>query len=155
MPDNVPITPGSGARAASREVSYSGETAQVQVVGLATFDGADDAKTVADVSANNPMPIAAYGELVEAIESMRFAIAALTRTIGMALPSAAGWPIMEVRQPLASNLLVNAGQSGTWNVGTVTTVTNQSQVGGFSAIDQIPVLMKLQADNLRNNISVT
>ena len=40
MADNVGITPGSGAKAASREVSYSGETAQVQVVGLATFDGA-------------------------------------------------------------------------------------------------------------------
>lgn len=40
MADNVGITPGSGAKAASREVTYSGETAQVQVVGLATFDGA-------------------------------------------------------------------------------------------------------------------
>jgi|688.fasta_scaffold07497_26 hypothetical protein len=57
MADNVGITPGSGAKAASREVTYSGETAQVQVVGLATFAGADDAKTVADVSANNPMPV--------------------------------------------------------------------------------------------------
>lgn len=57
MPDNVGITPGSGAKAASREVSYSGETAQVQVVGLATFAGADDAKTVADVSSANPLPV--------------------------------------------------------------------------------------------------
>lgn len=155
MPDNVGITPGSGAKAASREVTYSGETAQVQVVGIATFDGADDAKTVGDVSPNNPMPIAAYGELMEAIEAMRVAIQSLTRTIGMALPSAAGWPIMEVRQPTASNLNVAAQQGGTWNVGTVTTVSNQSQVGGFSANDQIPALMRLQADNLRNNISVT
>lgn len=57
MADNVAITPGSGAKAASREVSYSGETAQAQVVGLVTFAGADDAKTVADVGADNPLPV--------------------------------------------------------------------------------------------------
>jgi hypothetical protein len=59
MADNVGITPGSGAKAASREVTYSGETAQMQVVGLATFDGSDDAKTVADISLSNPMPVQA------------------------------------------------------------------------------------------------
>lgn len=57
MADNVSITPGSGAKAASREVAYSGETAQAQVVGLVTFAGADDAKTVADVGADNPLPV--------------------------------------------------------------------------------------------------
>ena len=156
MADNVGITPGSGAKAASREVTYSGETAQVQVVGLATFAGSDDAKTVADVSANNPIPVAAYGELIEAIEAMRFAIATLTRTIGMALPNASGFPIMEARQATAANLNVTIG-SGTVTVGsgTITTLTNQSQIGGFSANDQIPAFMHLQADSLRRNISVT
>lgn len=57
MADNVGITPGSGAKAATREVTYSGETANVQVVGLATFAGADDAKTVADVGPSNPLPV--------------------------------------------------------------------------------------------------
>jgi hypothetical protein len=56
MADNVAITPGSGAKAASREVSYSGETAQMQVVALATVAGADDAKTVSDVSETAPLP---------------------------------------------------------------------------------------------------
>jgi hypothetical protein len=154
MADNVGITPGSGAKAASREVTYSGETAQVQVVGLATFGGADDAKTVADVSANNPIPVAAYGELIEAIEAMRFAIATLTRTIGMALPNASGFPIMEARQATAANLATTATiASGT--VTTVSTLTNQSQLGGFAANEQIPALMRMQSDNLRRNISVT
>jgi hypothetical protein len=43
-------------------------------------------------------------------------------------------------------------------VGTVTTVstmTNQTQVGGFAATEQIPSLMRLGADSMRRNISVT
>lgn len=156
MPDNVGYTAGSGVNIASREVSYSGQTAQAQVVGLATFAGADDAKTIADVSELNPLPIAAYGELIEAIESMRFAINQLTKSIGFALPNTSGQPIMEVRQAAAGNL--NATVTGTVNVlttTTVSTVTNQSQIGGFNANDQIPALMHMQADNLRRNISVT
>lgn len=155
MPDNVGYTPGSGATIATREVTYSGDTAEVQVVGLATFAGVDDAKTVADVSPNAPLPVAAYGELLEAIEALRFAVASLTKTIGFALPNALGQPIMEVRQATGSNLLMNANQSGTWNIGTVSGLTNQSQMGGFSTNDQIPSLMHLQADGLRANITVT
>lgn len=102
-----------------------------------------------------PISVEAYGELIEAIEAMRFAISALTKTIGFALPNALGQPIMEVRQATGSNLLVNANQSGTWNIGTVTALTGQSNIGGFAANDQIPALMHLQADNLRRNITVT
>ena len=83
------------------------------------------------------------------------AMASLTKSIGYALPNTQGFPIMEVRQGVAGNLLISAAQNGTWNTGTVTTLTNQSQVGGFSANDQIPALMHLQADNLRRNISVS
>ena len=57
MGDNVGYTPGAGAIVAAREVPYSGDTAKVQVVGLATFAGADDANVATDVSAANPMPV--------------------------------------------------------------------------------------------------
>lgn len=57
MADNVGITPGSGDKAASRSVTYSGETAQVQIVGLSVVSGPDDAKTVEDVSAAAPLPV--------------------------------------------------------------------------------------------------
>jgi hypothetical protein len=109
-----------------------------------------------DASATNPLPVQAYGELVEAIEAMRFAIASLTKTIGYALPNASGFTIMEARQATAANLNVTVG-SGTVTVGsgTITTLTNQSQIGGFAANDKIPAFMHLQADNLRRNISVT
>jgi hypothetical protein len=156
MADNVGYTAGSGVNIASREVSYSGQTAQAQVVGLATFAGSDDAKTIADVSDLNPLPIAAYGELVEALESMRFAINQLTKSIGFALPNASGQPIMEVRQATAGNLNVTVG-SGTVTVGsgTITTLTNQAQIGGLNANDQLPALMNANAGSLRRNISVT
>ena len=57
MPDNVGYDPGTGIKVASREVSYSGETAQAQSVGVVVFAGADDAKTATDVSTTNPFPV--------------------------------------------------------------------------------------------------
>jgi hypothetical protein len=62
---------------------------------------------------------------------------------------------MEVRQGTAGNLQMTATQTGTWNIGTLTTLTNQVQMGGFASNDQIPALMHLQADSLRRNITVS
>ncbi|MCA3505086.1 hypothetical protein [Phenylobacterium sp.] len=158
MADNVGYTPGTGSKVATRDVTYSGESANAQAVGLVTFAGADDAKTATDVSEANPLPVAAYGELIEAVEAMRMAINSLTKTIGYALPNLQGQPIFEARQATAANLnvtasgTVTANQGGTWNI---TTLTNQSQIGGFAANDEIPALMHLQVDGLRRNISVT
>ncbi len=148
--DNVSL-PASGVKAAARIVNYSGEPAQVQAVALVTVAGADDAKAVADVSPDSPLPVAAYGELIEAIEAMRIAIAALTKTIGFALPNALGQPIMEVRQGTAGQLQMTASLAGGQSLATL---TNQAQIGGFAANDKIPALMHLQADNLRRNITV-
>jgi hypothetical protein len=157
MADNTGYTQGTGTKIASRDVTYSGEAAQMQTVALATLSGADDAKVPTDISPTAPLPIAAYGELIEAIESMRMAVNALTKSIGYALPNTQGQPIMEVRQATAANLNVTLASttiaSGT--VTTVSTLTNQSQIGGFAANDQIPALMHLQADNLRRNIGVS
>ncbi len=57
MSDNVGYDPGTGVKVASREVTYSGETAQAQSVGLVMFSGADDAKTATDVSTGFPLPV--------------------------------------------------------------------------------------------------
>ena len=152
MADNVGYTPGSGATVAADDIG--GVLHQRIKVGV----GADG--TAVDVSEANPMPVAAYGELIEAIESMRFAIGALTKTIGFALPNTLGQPIMEVRQATAGNLAATVSGTVTANIGTGTlsalsTLTNQTQIGGFNANDQIPALMHMQADNLRRNITVT
>lgn len=128
MADNVGITPGSGAKAASREVTYSGETAQVQVVGLATFEGSDDAKTVADVSGSNPLPTQESGG----------AMSLLSRILNV-LMSPMGFDRSLSRQRVTGII-----ESGT--VTTVTTVTtcttvssltNVAAIGGYSAQVQV------------------
>ena len=88
------------------------------------------------------------------LQALRLAVAALTRTIGLMTPDPAGR--MRVTLESAPGV-VPASQSGTWNLSTITTcstLTNQSQVGGYSANDQIPALMHLSADSLRRNITV-
>jgi len=110
-------------------------------VGLLTFAGADDAKTAADVTADNPLPIYVIGEAIEAIEAMRMALQALTRTMGQMQPDTAA----------RMRVVLDAVTSTV----TLPTLANQSQVGGLSPTEQIPSLMRLGADSLRRNISVT
>ena len=146
MADNVGYTPGTGATVAADDIG--GVLHQRIKVGVGV-DG-----TAVDVSSDNPMPVnASYGELVEAMEALRMATNSLTKSIGFALPNLLGQPIFEARQATASNLQVTVGSIASGQ--TITTLTNQAQLGGFSANDQIPALMHLQADSLRRNISVT
>ena len=147
-------TEGSGADVATHRDNGAGKHFQATVPHHLVGDIATPASEAA------PTPVAAYGELIEAIESMRFAVAALTKTIGFALPNVQGQPIMEVRQATAANLAATVSGTVTANIGTgtlaaLTTLTNQTQIGGFAANDQIPALMHLQSDSLRRNISVS
>ena len=96
-----------------------------------------------DVSLTNPMPINAVGELIEAVEAMRMAIHSLTRSIGQSTPDTVG------------RLRVNVGDGTLTSLATLATLTNQLQVGGNPAFEQIPALMRLGADSLRRNVSVT
>lgn len=159
MSDNIGYTPGSGATVAADNIG--GVLHQRIKISV----GADGA--AADASAENPLPVTAVAELMEAIEALRFAVASLTKTIGFALPNALGQPIFEARQTTAANLQVNATQAtaanlqmtatqgGTWNLGTVTTLTNQSQIGGFAVNDVLPSFLAMGASNIRRNITVT
>lgn len=150
MADNVGYTPGTGATVAADEIGG----VLFQRVKL-TY-GADG--TATDASQSNPLPISAQGELLDQLSALRYAIQSLTRSIGQALPSAQGWPIMEARQPTAANLAMTASLAAGQTLATVTTVstlTNQAQIGGLATNDYMPALLHLQADNLRRNISVT
>jgi hypothetical protein len=148
MADNVAITPGSGAIAAADDIGG------VLFQRVKVSHGADGSAT--DTSVSNPLPIAAYGELVEAIEAMRMAVNTLTRTIGLVtVDPATGRLRAEVVQASASLLLATVSIATNQTLTTLSTLSNQTQMGGFAAQDQIPALMRLSADNLRRNISVT
>lgn len=137
MADDVTL-PGDGAIIATDEVGGR----QFQIVKQAF--GADGEAT--PVSAVAPLPVEVYGELLEALEAMRMAIVSLTRTVGQAMPDTAG------------RMRVNVESSVSLSVGTVTTVstlTNQAQVGGLAATEHIPSLMRLGADSARRNITVS
>jgi hypothetical protein len=148
MADNVNITPGSGATVAADDIGG------VLYQRVKVSHGADGSAT--DTSVSNPLPIAAYGELVEAIEAMRMAVNTLTRTIGLVtVDPATGRLRAEVVQATAASLLATVSIASSQTLTTLTTLGNQTQMGGFNAQDQIPALMRLSADNLRRNISVT
>ena len=118
---------------------------------LVEFEGADTEPR--KVSAASPMPVEAYGELVEAIEAMRMAVQAMTRTIGLMQPDAAAR--MRVAVDAISSGLTLATVTAVGTVTTVNTVTNQAQMGGLSTQDQVPALMRMAANSLRSNILVT
>lgn len=142
---NLGYTPGTGANVATDTIGGGA----FQRVKIST--GAENVAT--DVSSANPLPTVETGEMIEAIEALRMAIQSLTRTMGLSMPDTAGRLRVVADQPTAANL--NATVTGTVNVGTITTLTNQTQVGGFNANDQIPALMNANAGSLRRNISVT
>ena len=142
MPDNIGYTPGTGATIAADEI------AGVLYQRVKMIHGADGvAHETAD---NNPLPIKAIGELMEAIEAMRMAIQSLNRTIGLAQVNPVTGSMFvdgsRVTQPVSGSLST---------VSTVTTVSNMSQIGGQNA-NSVPLsLERNTADNLRNNINVT
>ena len=150
MADNV-VLPGTGETIAADDIGG------VLYQRVKLTHGADG--IAHETSNGNPLPVdVRAGELLELLSALRYAIHSLTRSIGQALPSAQGWPIMEARQPTAANLAVTASIAGSQTLATVTTLatmTNQAQIGGIAANDYMPALLHLQADNLRRNISVT
>jgi len=142
MPDNVAYTPGAGATIAADEI------AGVLYQRVKPVTGVDG--EAADVSQQNPMPIAAYGELLEAIEAMRMAIHSLTRTIGLAQVN-----------PLTGRMLVDGSgvtqpvNGSLSSVSQVSLVANTQQVGGQNANSFVPSFERMTADNLRRNIVTT
>jgi hypothetical protein len=145
MADNLGYTPGSGATVATEDV---GGVHHQRVLMESAVAGVP-----VDVSADNPLPTALYGEAIEALEAMRMAVQALTRTVGQMQPDTAA----RMRVALDS---ISAGLTlaTITTVGTVTilgTLSNQTQIGGLAATEQIPSLMRLGADSLRRNISVS
>lgn len=140
MADNVDITPGAGATIATDDIGG----AQHQLIKVVL--GADGVSN-GPLSASNPMPVIGYGELVEVLEAMRTTLHSISRNIGQAYPDAAGRLRVAIDSISAAQTLAT--------VTSVTTVANQTNIGGFAAVDKMPSLMHGAAESLRRNISVT
>lgn len=143
MADNVGYTPGVGATIAADDIGG------ILYQKVKMIHGADGiAHETAD---NNPLPVTATQELMQAIEAMRMAIQALTRTIGLAqVNPLTGRMLVDgsgATQPISGT--VSANQGGTWNI------TNLATIGGQAANSAIPAFERATADNLRRNINVT
>lgn len=150
MADDIQITPGGGPPVATDEIAGR-HFQRIKVT-----HGPDG--TATDTSAANPFPVEASGEMLDAIEALRFAVQSLTRTVGMGMPDALGRLRVLAENPTAANLTMTASLAAGQTLATLTTLstlTNQTQVGGFAANDQIPALMNAAAASLRRNISVT
>ena len=110
--------------------------------------------TYQDVSHSHHLPVVTQDELIEAIEALRIAVQALTRSgMGQAMPDNAAR--LRVVVDAISGSLTLGTVSTVSNIATLATLTNQTQIGGLPAIEQIPSLMRLGADSMRRNISVT
>ena len=148
MADNVGYTPGTGASIAADDIGG------VLYQRIKPAFGEDGAAT--DVSLTNPMPTQVYGEMIEAIEAFRMSMQALTRTIGQTMPDVAGRMRVAIDSISASLTLATITTVGTvTTVTTVSTVSNQTNIGGLPATEQIPSLMRIGADSLRRNITVS
>jgi Na+-translocating ferredoxin:NAD+ oxidoreductase RnfG subunit len=135
MPDNVSITPGAGARIASREVGWSGETAQMQVVALGTTTGSDDERVAQEVGAGNPLPIQ------EAASASSLLMRILLRLL-----SPAAWDRGTDRTKVTAILEANQGLNV---VSTVSTVTNVGTLGG---VDARPLIIATERDAFRAGV---
>ena len=89
MADNIGYTPGAGAIIAADDVGGALLQRIKVVVGA---DGVNDG----DVSLANPMPIQGVGELVEQLAAIRMLLQSLTRSVGQAMPDAAGRLIVNI-----------------------------------------------------------
>lgn len=139
MADNVGYTPGTGATIAADEIG--GVLHQRIKLGV----GGDGVAT--DVSAENPLPVQMTSEVLEALSAQRTALEALAMSIGRSMPDVSG------RLRVAIDSITGALTLAT--ITTVGTVSNQTNVGGFAANDQVPALMALAANTLTQNITVT
>lgn len=155
MPDNTQLNSGTGGDliATDELLTLNGllAAAGLKVQRVKVGYGADGA--LRDVDESAPMPVSVYGEAVEALEAMRIAVQALTRTIGQMQPDTAAR--MRVAIDAISGGLTLATITTVGAVTTVATLTNQTQIGGLAATEQIPSLMRLGADSMRRNITVT
>lgn len=125
MADNIALTEGSGPKkSATREVTYSGESAHVQASALTVLTGDDDAKVVRDVTDEDPYPVKDEGTrgLLQRILQMLMAPLGFDKSLS--------------RQRVTG--IIESGTVTTvTTVTTVSSLTNVAAIGGYSAQMQV------------------
>ncbi len=137
------------AGAATETGNLATIVARLPPVGQATLAASQPVAIASD----QVLPVTAQGELVEALEAMRMAVQAMTRTLGQMQPDTAAR--MRVALDSITAGLTLAAITTVTTVTTVSTLSNVTQIGGNAATEQIPSLMRLSADSMRRNITVT
>jgi len=120
-----------------------------------TFDTNDILQIIYDSTAEYPSHVSAElgtsaTEIIDALRQLQYSIEILKNTIGQTRPDANG------RLRILLDAISNSLTLGTiTSVGTVTTLTNQSQIAGVNAIEQINNIRRLSADSLLNKINLS
>lgn len=143
MADNVGYTPGSGATVAADEI---GGVLYQRVKPVTGADG-----TAVDVSQSNPMPMAAYGELIEAVEALRMAVSSMARN----MPSIDSSNQVRAVATVSGTVGTVSNVSAVSTVSTVTTVSNVATLGNYAAGPSAISIPNGSFHQLRANISVT
>lgn len=145
MADNVGYTPGSGATVAADDI---GGILYQRVKPVTGDDG-----TATDVSATNPMPVAAYGELMETLQSIRMFLRSLQAGLGQVYSDGAG----RMRINLEAGTLGTVSTVSTVTTISASTLTSYSQAlsntGNTSQV--LPSLSAISVGDLRSNIVVS
>lgn len=150
MADNTQLNSGTGGDliATDELATLNGEAAPAGLKAQRVKVGFGADGQLQDVQEGAPLPVAAYGELLEAIEALRMAVHSLTRSIGMSMPDQAGRLRVNVE---TGNVTATASLAANQVLGTL---NNQVSIGAISATEQVPSLMRVAADSLRRNITV-
>lgn len=146
MADNVGYTPGSGATVAADEI---GGVLFQRVKPVTGVDG-----TAVDVSATNPMPMAAYGELIEAVEALRMTVSALASHLQFMDSGRRAKVIFDTNSSLNQVNQVTT-VLGVNTVSAVSSVTDIANIGNRPAYGAFVGMMNVPSSQIRQNISVT
>jgi hypothetical protein len=99
------------------------------------------------------------GELLTTLETLTLVLEQVSKSIGLMLPDASGRMRVSVDAGTGTANLGNIATVTTLTtcttVTTCSTLTNQAQIGGLNANDQIPALMNSSARLLRPFIAVS
>jgi hypothetical protein len=103
--------------------------------------------TVELVDGSHQQVVQVAGELLTVLNGISLAIEQLVKSLGMSLPDANGRVRVSVDAMTGTLTLTS--------LTTLSTLTNQTQIGGYPCNDQVPSLMNIAAKSLRNQIVVS